>query len=30
VPVTTAEVEVVERFLGDLLDELLGVARGAK
>lgn len=30
VPVTTAEVEVVERFLGDLLDELLGGAHGAK
>lgn len=30
VPVTQAEVEVIERFLGDLLDELLGGARGSK
>lgn len=30
VPVTKAEVEIVERFLADLLDELLGGAHGSK
>lgn len=30
VPVSRAEVEVVERFLGDLLDELLGGNRAPR